>query len=296
MIKGLISVIIPVCNEENNIANCIQSVINQSYTNIEIIIVYRESSDNTLSIVQSFNDARLRFITQDENSGAGGARNIGIDVAKGEYIGFVESEVINPDYYKKLYNSISQANSDIAIGTINIIKPGINNKITNYTKAETVYTLIDKLSAMQTGACFDKLFRSSLIKDNNIKFPESLAWEDNAFLVKAMYYAKSISFVPDCNYVWHAHDWDGEYANYLKNSIIPIAQIIMDFAKEKKFNRKEMEALKLKMFKNFAKSYILKDNVYKDFKKIIGFSLPVSYRYWQMRKRELRRKIFNKEK
>lgn len=296
MSQGLISIIIPVFNEENNIAKCIQSVLNQTYSNIEIIIVYKKSHDNTFEIINSFSDNRIKIITQDEESGAGGARNFGIKEASGEFIGFVESEEISKDYYEKLYKSIVDTNSDIAIGTITIIKPGINNKITHYDRAETVYKLCDKLEAMQTGACFDKLFRASLIKENSISFPEQFCWEDNAFLTKAMYYAKSVTFVPDCNYVWHAQEWEGKYAEKLKNSIIPIARIIMDFAKEKNFNRREMGILKLKMFKNFAKSYILSDNIYKNFKEVIGFSLPVSYRYWQMRKREFRKKLFNKEK
>ena len=117
-----VSVIIPAYNTENQITKCLNSVLNQTLKEIEIIVIDDGSTDNTLELINNFKltDSRITVISQ-ENKKQGAARNRGIEIAKGEYIGFVDSDdYIDRDYYVKLYNSAVNNNCDIA--TTNILK------------------------------------------------------------------------------------------------------------------------------------------------------------------------------
>ena len=91
-----VSVIIPVHNSEKYVLECINSVINQTYKNLEIIIVDDESTDNSLNIIKSIKDKRIKLIELEKNSGAAIARNKGIEASTGDYICFLDSD----DYWK----------------------------------------------------------------------------------------------------------------------------------------------------------------------------------------------------
>lgn len=288
-----ISIIVPVYNEENSIASCIESILNQTFTDIELIIVYRESSDDTLNIIKNFNDKRIKLIIQNDSSGVGGARNLGIDNATGNYIGFVECATIEPNYYKKLYNRLINDNSDISVSKITLHEKDKSLLWSYSCKKEILDEFNEKLLLLKNGACFNKLFRASLIKNNNIKFVENLRWEDNPFLLKCLYFSNKVSLLSDCNYDYCASSetWSDSYKEVLTNSINPIARIMMDFAKDRKFSRKEMKILKYMIFKSFASSFITRNGVYKEFKEIIGFSPYISFRYWQILKKDFINKL-----
>ena len=115
----MISIIIPVYNAEKTIERCIKSVLNQTYHDFEIIVVYKNGSDKTLDILHSIDDLRIKIVYQTVETGPGGARNIGIDFSTGDYLGFVESDdYIHQDFYNKLLSRLIQDSSDIAWGEI----------------------------------------------------------------------------------------------------------------------------------------------------------------------------------
>ena len=108
MEKSLISIIVPVYNVEQYVKCCVESIIQQTYKNLEIILVNDGSTDNSGYICDDLakNDNRLRVIHQ-ENKGLSAARNSGMSIAKGKYIGFVDSDdYINVRMYEKLYVAI----------------------------------------------------------------------------------------------------------------------------------------------------------------------------------------------
>ena len=112
----LISVIIPVYNVEKYLKKCIDSVINQTYTNLEIILVSDTSPDNCEKICDDYaeKDSRIKVIHKEKN-GLSAARNAGIDIASGKYIGFVDSDdYIALDMYELLYKNILKENADIS--------------------------------------------------------------------------------------------------------------------------------------------------------------------------------------
>ena len=85
----MISIIVPVFESEKTTKRCLESILNQSYQDFEIVVVYKEGNDKTLDVINSLHDSRIRVVYQHQKSGPGGARNIGIDSSTGEYLGFV---------------------------------------------------------------------------------------------------------------------------------------------------------------------------------------------------------------
>ena len=114
-----VSVIIPVYNVEKYIERCLESIVNQTLKEIEIIIINDGSNDETSKKLEKFlGDVRVIYI-KTENRGQSAARNKGLKIAKGEYIGFVDSDdYIDLDFYEKLYKRIKETNSDIAAASI----------------------------------------------------------------------------------------------------------------------------------------------------------------------------------
>ena len=132
MKSDLISIIVPVYKVEKYIDECIKSIINQTYTNLEIILIDDGSPDNCGKICDEYakNDKRIKVIHQ-KNMGQSVARNVGLEYAKGDYIGFVDSDdYIKNNMFEVLHNNLVSYNADISI--CNIIKVK-NNKLEKST-------------------------------------------------------------------------------------------------------------------------------------------------------------------
>ena len=116
--KELISIIIPVFNIAGYLENCIKSVINQTYRNLEIILVDDCSTDESLNICQKYEkqDKRIRVIKKTENEGAGLTRNAGLDAAMGQFIMFIDGDdFITQNLVEEIYTMLLKSNGDIAI-------------------------------------------------------------------------------------------------------------------------------------------------------------------------------------
>ena len=154
-----ISVIIPVYNVEKYLPACLDSVIRQSYTSLELILVDDGSSDRSLEICRSYaeRDDRIRVIRRD-NGGASAARNTGLDHASGEYVSFVDSDdILFPDALEKLYQMVLREKTALAVGGIlewykNRMRPIISRSIvlspTSYMKMRPFWC---RLSPIWTG-------------------------------------------------------------------------------------------------------------------------------------------------
>lgn len=133
-----VSVIIPVYNTEEYLGNCLTSICTQTLEDLEIICINDASEDNSLNILNDFanKDKRIKVINFSLNKGAAQARNYGIEIAKGEFISFIDSDdyLETADFYEKLYNKAIQTNADITKGLYknssdNTVFKEINNKI-----------------------------------------------------------------------------------------------------------------------------------------------------------------------
>ena len=205
MIK--VSVIIPVFNTEKYISKCLSSLVNQTLDDIEIICVNDGSTDNSLEIIEKIanNDARIKIINQ-EHKKQGAARNAGLKIAEGEYIGFVDSDDwIDLNYYEMLYNTAKKYDADIALATNVRIGNGKTKKRLEITEEKTAVTLQEKIdigNQVKNPCPTNKIYRHSMLKENNIIWQEGVYCEDKLFTIQAIYYANKIVTVPDVNYYY----------------------------------------------------------------------------------------------
>ncbi|EID1195999.1 TPA: glycosyltransferase family 2 protein, partial [Enterococcus faecalis] len=180
----LVSVVIPVYNVEKYVEKCLDSVINQTYQNLEIIIVNDGSTDNSLSVCQKkkLSDSRIKLINK-ENGGLSSARNAGIECAQGEFICFIDSDDwIELDYIEVLLNGMENTNVDISV--IQMIKVKDFNKIAFQSESQTKWDIFERETAMRElfssnligYSANNKLYRISLFK--SIRYPEGMLMED----------------------------------------------------------------------------------------------------------------------
>ena len=198
-----ISVIVPAYNEEKRIKKCIDSILNQTYKNIEVIVINDGSTDNTLKVLDSISDSRL-VVKTIKNSGQGSARNLGIKLSTGSLITFVDSDdYIKNDMIEKLYNSMKENDSDISI--CNLIKKYSSHeeKFVNFNKLcddDNVNYMISHSGPV------GRLYKKSLFIENNIFFKEKCIYEDLAVIPLLGIYAKKISFIDQELYYYVIRD------------------------------------------------------------------------------------------
>lgn len=192
MENSLISIIVPVYKTEKYLDRCIESIINQTYINLEIILVDDGSPDNCPSMCDGWveKDSRIKVIHK-ENGGVSSARNAGLDIAKGDYVGFVDSDdYIQADMYKTLYDEALKNNCDIVVCSYQINDEDIGND--GFSKIRQ----LDAMKLITTGdykygVLWNKLYKRSVIKD--IKMPSLVCCEDLVFNYYVFKNAENIS-------------------------------------------------------------------------------------------------------
>jgi len=199
-----VSVIIPVHNSEVHLAQCLESVCSQTLRELEIICVNDFSTDKSFLILQESakKDPRIKLINLLQNKGAAFARNIGIENATGEYLGFVDSDdFIEQNFYEKLYKKAVETNADTVKGNIRIFCPKTNS-ITNDAWID-INEIVKQHKANFCFAFTSAIFRTSLIKENSIKFLEGLIhFEDPFFTINAALFYKKLEVIDDVFYYY----------------------------------------------------------------------------------------------
>ena len=191
--SNIISIIVPIYKVEKYLDRCINSILNQTFKDFELILVDDGSPDRCGDICEEYakKDKRIKVIHK-ENGGLSDARNAGLDIAKGEYIGFVDSDDwIEIDMYEKLYYSCELNDSDISIiGVYEINENG--NIIDQYIPSLDKIGLKDILKRAPP---WNKLFKRELFYNNNLKFKEGRFYEDLELIPKLFIQSKKISCV-----------------------------------------------------------------------------------------------------
>lgn len=200
MDEKLVSVIIPAYNIEDYIGRCLDSIISQTYKNLEIIVVDDGSRDHIGEILDNYakKDRRIKVIHK-ENGGVSSARNKGIEVAEGDYIGFIDGDdLIEPEMYKILVDLLEEENADIAHCGYQMVFP---DRIDYYhnTGKKKIQTTEEGLKDLLSGEMIEpglvnKLYKKELIKncrlDETIKINEDLLMNYQLFKLsqKSVYY------------------------------------------------------------------------------------------------------------
>ena len=211
MKESLISVIVPIYKVEPYLHRCIESIIAQTYRNLEIILVDDGSPDRCPEICDEFaqKDTRVKVFHK-ENGGLSDARNYGIQNSTGDYIGFVDSDdFIHENFYKKLLDMIKEHDADISICNMlrfKDYKEVLVNELLNCDSV--VLTSIEALKALFTAKdygsvmAWNKLYKASLFKDHNIFYPINRIHEDNYTTYKLFYYSDKIVYTYDKLYYY----------------------------------------------------------------------------------------------
>lgn len=210
MSEDLVSIIVPVYNSQKCIERCIFSIVEQSYNNIEIIIIDDGSTDKTAKMCDQFASHDNRIIVKHiSNAGVSNARNEGIKIAKGKYIQFVDSDdVVEKDMTKLLVNKIQCDNSDVVICGYNQY---IGNRLLKIGVVDGTYSYKDFLTEMMRwmtepiiGAPWNKLYKRDIIVDNSLLFDTTTNYaEDYLFNINYFGFVKSISVIKRTLYSYY---------------------------------------------------------------------------------------------
>lgn len=229
--EELISIIIPVYNVESYISKCIESVLNQTYKEFEIIIVDDGSPDNSIKIAQKYADIDKRItIIRKENGGLSDARNAGMQEAKGKYIYFLDSDdYIEDILLEKVINCAEKNNSDVIIfgyfvdyvddkGSVKYT----NNVFLNTTELEVKYEgsfIVDNNLLAMLGYAWNKFYKRDYLINNNIKFEKGVSLiEDILFNELALTKSKNIFILKNQLYHYTHRDISTLSTTFYKDS------------------------------------------------------------------------------
>jgi glycosyltransferase involved in cell wall biosynthesis len=232
--QPLISVIIPAYNAEKYISKCIESIQNNTYKNLEIIIVNDGSKDNTRQVVESFSDSRIKLINQ-ENGGVSKARNTGLDNATGEYIAFIDSDdYIREDYFERMITPCLTEGAEISCCVYQMVDPmGIRLRDSRkrfyeafiITPQQIADTYFDCLDMGFVNFVF-RVYNRKLVGDT--RFSETLKWgEDGSFNLALFRKATKVYVSPEELYFYVIHP-NQATARKMKNYTYMMIQHIGD--------------------------------------------------------------------
>lgn len=208
--KVAVSVIVPVYNVEQYLDKCLISLINQTLDNIEIICVNDGSTDSSLKILEKYANLDKRVvIINKQNSGVGLAREDGLRLAQGEYIGFVDADDwVSRKYYEKLYQKAVSSDADIA--ATSSVEMYFENedsclKQVGIKNNNAVLSTVDEKAPLfvNTGVIWNKIYKKSFLKENNIKQSGmNISFEDNYFTILSVILANRITTTNEAVYYY----------------------------------------------------------------------------------------------
>ena len=207
-----ITVIVPVYNVEHYLDKCLDSLINQTYKNLEIIVINDGSTDNSGTICQEYaqKDNRIVYIEK-ENGGQAEARNMGLDRMTGSYVSFVDSDDwVELDYVETLYKKITEYQADIAVGNYCKFNESDSNFYFHisgnyfeklYDNVPIVDCLNDSNRLLNSAliVAWGKIYRKEII--SNFRFPVGIVTEDTVFNLKILLASKSIVYINKASYI-----------------------------------------------------------------------------------------------
>lgn len=208
MANTKVSVIVPIYNSEKCLERCIKSIINQTYKDLEILLVDDCSTDGSIKICESFakQDNRIIIINNKSNLGVSGARNAGLDFANGEFIQFVDSDdFIEPNMTEILVDKINANNADMVfcgIKNLNRNMPDIKlTTLGRYHIKDFIKGNLEVICDIIIGSPCNKIYKAEIIKKNNIKFNTDIDYaEDFAFNCSYFRFTEHVYVIDDCLY------------------------------------------------------------------------------------------------
>lgn len=235
-----VSVVVPVYNSQEYLRECLDSLVNQTLEEIEIILVNDGSTDSSGDIMEEYRTLypdKVVVYTK-SNGGQASARNIGIELAQGQYIGFVDSDdSVAREMYKKMYATAERSKCDYVECEYKYIQieDEMEKELPCYGNVRA-YSSTKEMFIDPLVSPWNKLYKSSVLKDK-IRFPEGVIYEDTAFFVKSIPYISKMEYVPEA-LVYH-YLRQNSTMNSRKDKkvgdIFTVLQDIIDYYKEQHF-------------------------------------------------------------
>lgn len=287
-----LSVVIPVYNVEKYLSRCLDSVLKQTFTDMEIICVNDGSPDNSAKILSDYasRDSRIRIINQ-ENQGLSAARNTGVAAARGKYIGFVDSDDwIDTDFYSTLINLAETHNADIAMAGTKFTSDFATEK-TQSAHEYITSNFIEKLRRMPNGAVWNKIFSLDLLRRHALEFPRGRYFEDNIVLTQAVLFSDKMVFTDSVFYYYYQNasgickQQSDTAAQKRLTDKFWVSEKLLETFRKYKLNRRELYELKLFIARSVLPEYAYKKNIHTPrVNKILGTRFVMNLRLRRLKK------------
>lgn len=205
-----VSVVVPIYNMEKYLTRCLDCLINQTLSDMEIICVNNGSTDNSAKILNAYQTKYSKVkIVNTQNTGVSAARNSGVEIANGEFIGFADpDDWVDTDYYEKLFNSVKATNSEIAVSGILRVTKGKEHSHLSFVKVEETSDTNKKFELCQVpekSYVWNKIYNLQKLKETKIKFEEGIIYEDLIWTPQVLYQLGKLVTVPDTYYHYYRH-------------------------------------------------------------------------------------------
>lgn len=282
--EGLISIIIPVYNVKDYLDECVNSIMKQTYNNIEIILVDDGSCDGSENMCDFYStlDNRIKVIHK-SNGGLSDARNVGLLHARGEYIGFVDSDdFVEANMYEELMSLSIQYDVDLVCARYDYAGdqseyslPVANGDIICMTGQEFLYFLIaGSDSIVSSYSVWDRLYKKSLIE--KLSFPVGLCYEDVVFSTKAIINSERLVYLNKCLYHYRirkgsiSHGYDKGYDKRLISDRLPLQKEQIFWLESKGYNQLA-NIVKATYYQEYLKMLVI--NKYPEYETLIRETL-----------------------
>lgn len=275
-----LSIIIPIYNTEKYLSKCLDSVINQSFKDFEIICIDNASTDNSLEILLEYaqEDKRIKVISKQVTGNVATSRNLGLKNAKGEFVTFIDSDDwIEPNTYDLTLSKLTD-DVDLVCFEANIVVDKESNfdeenaaniegdKIYHRIKFEGKLQINNYVFMNTTVKIWNKIFKNSIIKNYNISFNENLSYADDAnFTHKYLLMSKNAYFVAEYLYNYLRRD-DSTFVEAIQNKkLVNVAEGVLscydlyEFLKEKNLLKQKLSIFLEILYAQFYFNYVISD-------------------------------------
>lgn len=255
-----ISLIIPIYNTEKFVERCLCSVFGQTWENVEYILINDCTPDKSIKVaervIKQYPDRKVSIVNNQKNIGSAGVRNIGIKMAKGEYIIFIDSDdYVEPAMLEDMYHKAKVSNADIVIADYYVNYPQkqiYKKQIAPDTGVECAKWI---LSGRLHSSNSNKLIKRELYLNNNISFIEGInMWEDMSTITRICFFANKVAYLPKAYLHYVQYNENSYTANLTDKSLMDmqtVITILQSFFYDKEEFKKVVSFLRLQVKANF---------------------------------------------
>lgn len=287
-----VSVIVPVYNVEKYLDECLSSLVNQTLSELEIIVVNDGTKDNSQSIIDHYVKQYPNKVVSliKENGGLGDARNYGIPYAKGEYIGFVDSDdIVHLEMVEKMFNKAKLEDSDLVLCDLEYFYETSSEKMVKEGLVQIENIDVNKTVFLSPLFAWNKLYRRSLFIESGLKYPIGLWYEDIPVTVPFFTLAKKISYVHETLIYYRQRSTSimGSVDNPKVKDIFDIMHLCLNYFKDHNLletYHDELEFLFLEHLMLNGGFRFLLSHKYKDYLAFSIDTLDLNFPHWRNNK------------